>query len=359
MDQRRGTGAGSPGDRQSHRPLRRRTVQSGVFDADKYPTPVFDKQADVYAALQTTLDGAIQNLSAPTGIGFARQDFYYGGNVAKWQAAAYTLKARLYLHTGDYAKAVTNASSGIAGTAGDALTPHGTSQGIDDNQNYNFFRITRAGDTGFDGAYLPALLRSRINSANTKTDETALFNHYIKIGLSTPGALDPNTDDGAFAKNAPNPIITYYENGLILAEAQARLGAMDKALAALNTVRAGLAGGYINGKNFRATGLRYEPYVLADFAPTGLANPAKLGTVQTALLYEIIAQRYIVFLMQYEAFTDVRRLAKAVPVVQLPIPLYAGSKKPQRFIYPQSEINTNPNVPSPLPDQFKSVPIFQ
>ena len=76
------------------------------------------------------------------------------------------------------------------------------------------------------------------------------------------------------------------------------------------------------------------------------------------MLYEIIAQRYIVFLMQYEAFNDYRRLAKATPVVQLPIPLYVGSRKPQRFIYPQSEIATNPNVPAPLPDQFTNVSIF-
>ncbi|MVM41472.1 SusD/RagB family nutrient-binding outer membrane lipoprotein [Spirosoma sp. HMF3257] len=332
---------------------------SQAFDDVKYPTPVFDKQADVYTALQTVLDNAIQNLSAPAGLAFADQDFIYKGSVAKWKAAAYTLKARLYLHTGDYAKAVTNASSGIGSTAGDALTPHGTSQGVDDNQNYDFFRINRAGDTGFDGAYLPVLMQSRIKSANTKTDETALYNHYFKVGISTTGALDPNTADGMFTEDAPHPILTYYENQLILAEAQARLGVTDKALAALNSVRAGLSGGYINGKTMSTTGRKYDAYTLSDFDPAGIANPTKLATTQTALLYEIIAQRYIFFLMQYEAFNDVRRLEKASPKVQLSIPLYAGTQKPQRYIYPQNEINTNPNVPKPLPDQFTKIPIFQ
>ncbi len=332
---------------------------SQAFDDVKYPTPTFDKQVDVYAALQTVLDNAIQNLSAPAGLAFGAQDFLYKGSVAKWKAAAYTLKARLYLHTGDYAKAVTNATTGIGSTAGDALTPHGTSQAVDDNQNYDFFRITRAGDTGFDGAYLPMLMQSRIKSANTKTDETALYNHYFKVGISTTGALDPNTDDGAFAEDAPHPIITYYENQLILAEAQARTGDTGSALTALNNVRKGLASGYFNGKTLPATGLKYDAYVIGDFAPTGLANPTKAASVQTALLYEIITQRYIYFLMQYEAFNDVRRLEKATPVVQLPIPLYAGTKKPERFIYPQNEINTNPNVPSPLPDQFQKLPIYK
>ena len=332
---------------------------SQAFDDVKYPTPVFDKQADVYAALQVTLDNAIQNLGAPSGLAFATQDFIFGGNVGKWKAAAYTLKARLYLHMGDYAKAVTNATSGISSTAGDALVPHGTSQGVDYNQNYDFFRVNRAGDTGFDGAYLPALMQSRIGSANTKTNETALYNHYFKTGITATGSLDPNVVDGAFTANAPHPIITYYENQLILAEAQARLGVTDKSLAALNLVRAGLASGYFNGKTLSTTGLKYDPYVVSDFAPTGLANPTKAASVQTALLYEIITQRYIYFLMQYEAFNDVRRLEKATPVVQLPIPLYSGTKKPERFIYPQGEVNTNPNVPKPLPDQFQKVPIYQ
>ncbi|MBO0952535.1 SusD/RagB family nutrient-binding outer membrane lipoprotein [Fibrella forsythiae] len=332
---------------------------SQAFDDVTYPTPVFDKQADVYAALHTTLDNAIQNLTAPSGLAFTAQDFIYKGDVAKWRAAANTLKARLYLHTGDYAKAVASASSGISSTAGDALVPHGTSLGVDINQNYDFFRVNRAGDTGFDGAYLPVLLQSRIRSANTKTDETALYNHFIKVGITATGALDPNTTDGAFTANAPHPMLTYYENQLILAEAQARLGATDKALEALNTLRAALATGYVNGKTIAATGRKYEAYTLTDFDPTGLANPTRLGSVQTALLYEIISQRFILLLMQYEAFNDYRRLAKATPVVQLPIPLYAGTQRPQRFIYPQGEINTNPNVPRPLPDQFTKLPVYQ
>ena len=332
---------------------------SQAFNEVTYPTPVFDKQADVYTALQTTLDNAITNLSATTGLAFAAQDFLYKGDVAKWKAAANTLKARLYLHTGEYAKAVASAALGISSALGDMLTPHGNSLGIDVNQNYDFFRVSRAGDTGFDGAYLPVLLRSRIGSANTKTDETALYNHYLKVGITATNSLDPNTTDGAFTANSAHPILTWYENQLIIAEAQVRLGDAASALTALNAVRAGLATGYINGKTISATGRRYDAYALADFGPTGLANPRLLSTVQLALLNEIISQRYIVLLMQYEAFTDYRRLAKATPVVQLPIPLYTGTQKPQRFIYPQDEVNTNPNTPNPLPNQFTTLPIFQ
>ncbi len=331
---------------------------SQAFDGIKYPTPVFDKQKDIYTALQLTLDNAIANLSAPTGSAYPTKDFIFKGDVKKWKAAANTLKARLYLHTGQYNQAVTSAQVGIAGVSGDALIPHGTSIGIDINQNNDFFSVSRIGDTGFDGAYLPKLMKSRIGSSNTKTDETALYNYYFKIGITAPTSLDPNTIDGAFVANAQQPIITYYENQLILAEAQARLGFYDSALSALNSVRAGFATGYINGKNLPLAGRKYDPYTIADFNQSGLANPTVSSNIQYALLYEIITQRYIFLLMQYEAFNDYRRLSIAIPNVELPIPLYLGTKKPQRFIYPQSEINTNPNVPNPLPDQFTKVSNF-
>jgi starch-binding outer membrane protein, SusD/RagB family len=331
---------------------------SQAFDADRFPTPVFDEQPMVYAELQTTLDNAINNLSAATGLAFGPQDFIYQGDVNKWKAAAHTLKARLYLHTGQYAEAIANANQGINNIAADALIPHGSSQGLNTNQNYDFFKVSRAGDAGFQGTYLNTLLLSRINSTNVKTNEQALCNNYIKSGITGTGSLDANTTDGAFTADAPQPVITYYENQLIIAEAEARLGDNDAGLTALNTVRASLADGYINGKIFSAIDRKYDAYALDDFVMGGLANPANLPTVQTALLYEIISQRYIVLLMQYEAFNDFRRLASAMPVIQLPIQLYTGDKPPERFIYPQQEINTNPNVPQPIPDQFVKVTLF-
>jgi hypothetical protein len=131
----------------------------------------------------------------------------------------------------------------------------------------------------------------------------------------------------------------------------------------LNTIRAGLATGYISGQTiaskYIAKGIQYDAYTLADFTPGGIANPSSSGrTQQTGLIYEILSQKYIVSLAQYDAFMDVRRAAKATPIVQLAIPIVNGTKVPQRFIYPQNEINTNPNTPNPPPDQFTKLPIL-
>jgi starch-binding outer membrane protein, SusD/RagB family len=331
---------------------------SQAFNSQNFPTPVFDKQVEVYAALQITLDKAISNLSSSTGLAFGANDFIYQGDVNKWKALANTLKARMYLHTNNYAQAIASANLGIQNTNGDALIPHGTSQGQNTNQNYDFFRVSRAGDTGFEGTYLRTLLQSRINSTNTKTNETALYNHFIKVGITAPNSLDPNTTDGAFVADAPHPIITSYENQLIIAESEARLGNVNNALTSLNKVRAGLANGYFNGRTFSSNNRKYDAYSINDFGVSGIANPKNFASPQEAILYEIISQRYIILLMQYEAFNDYRRLATASPIIQLPIPIVTGTKKPQRLIYPQQEINANPNVPKPIPDQFTKVGIF-
>ena len=54
---------------------------SQAFDADKYPTPQFDKQLDVYAALITLLNSAYANLSTPTGS--VTLDFIFKGSASK------------------------------------------------------------------------------------------------------------------------------------------------------------------------------------------------------------------------------------------------------------------------------------
>ena len=331
---------------------------SQAFDGQNFPTPIFDKQLDVYAALHVTLDKAISNLSATSGLAFGANDFIYQGDVNKWKALANTLKARLYLHTKNYEQAIASAKLGIQNSNGDALIPHGTSQGQNTNQNYDFFRVSRAGDTGFEGTYLRSLMQSRISSANTKTNETALYNHYVKVGITAPNSQDPNTTDGAFVADASQPITTYYETQLIIAEAETRLGNTIAGLISLNKVRTTLATGYMNGKTFSVTNRKYDTYITNDFGISGLANPKNLSTTQESMLYEIIGQRYIILLMQYEAFNDYRRLATALPIVQLPIPLIVGTKKPQRFIYPQQEINSNPNVPKLIPDQFTKMSVF-
>src|ERR1041385_5014597 len=77
-----------------------------ALDIDQFPHPKYDPQITLYGEIISTLDNAISNLSATTGTNPGAKDFIYNGSAKKWLKAANTLKARLYLHLGDYPKAI-------------------------------------------------------------------------------------------------------------------------------------------------------------------------------------------------------------------------------------------------------------
>jgi len=334
-------------------------------DAVKYPTPKFDKQMDVYAGVQALLDSGIMNLQAGVGNGPGEKDIYFQSDPDKWIAAAHTLKARYYLHTKDYPNAIANAQQGIATPADNMMDPHGTTFGADFNIYYAFLSYDRVGYMNAEGAIAPALLNPSGPEyrGNAKTDETARFEYLYQEGLNT-GGLDPNvlsnfdgwgnpgSQDGFFSGSASFPIVTFEEDQLILAEALMKNTSPDAtaALAALNRHRQYMAtGGYINS-GYLPDGYKYDDYDLGDFTPGGIANPAASGlTANEALLKEILEEKYVSMIGQIEQFNDVRRTKNL-----LGIPPTTGAQLPQRLLYPQDEINTNPNTPKPAAgDLFK------
>src|SRR5207344_1277783 len=129
------------------------------------------------------------------------------------------------------------------------------------NLNNDFFDVDRPGDCSFDDpAYLPIFMTTDISTKvrtvdvaqrNAKTDETGIYYLFFTYGYETSGR-DPNTADGLFLSNSPQPWLTFYENQLILAEATARLAAPgaanQAAIDALNSVRQELVNGTINGQ---------------------------------------------------------------------------------------------------------------
>lgn len=303
--------------------------------------PAFDGQAAVYTALQTTLSSAITNLGQ-NGVNPGSRDVFYAGNTTRWIAAAHSLKARYFLHVKNYASAITEARAGIASSAGDMLMPFDGTIGSAANPYYDFLDNSRPGYMSADGAYAAQLLQSRTNS---KTDETARFEYFY----TTQGYynLDPNFVDGAFQPNSSFPLVTYVETQAILAEALVRTGDLPNSLVALNNIRAANTTAY--------SGSTYAAYTAADFVAGGLLNPTSGGLSQTnALLLEVLREKYLSLIGQIEEFSDVRRTANLIGV---PKNVTSAPSLPQRFLYPQSEINTNPNVPSPIPSLFTKTPV--
>lgn len=333
------------------------------FDESGQPdivNPVFEKQLDVYAKLQDLLDEAIIDLSSGVGRPPQNAEIYFDGNPALWKEAAYTLKARYYMHTREYALAYTAAENGISSNQNSLMAPHGTAND-DANLNYQFFAVAvRQADLVTSDFMTSLVAPDPVSNpdfanyrGNDKTDETGRYNFLFKI---TSYGTQPNTVDGFAAINASAPLVTYQENLLILAEAGFRTEGFTTGLNRLNEFRAYMAaGGYMTNAN--PADLQYDDYVQQDFESGGMENADNLSA-DDALLREILEERYVTFFGQFEGFNDTRRTEKET-IVRVPVEPSEGMFLPQRFLYPTTEIERNSNVPNPIPGFFEPTPVNQ
>lgn len=325
-------------------------------NSEAYPNPLFDSQPQVYAAVQTLLDSAIVNLNSTAFLDFSAQDIHFQGNVVKWRQTAYTLKARNYMHTKQYALALAAAQNGINANANSLTAPHIDNTG-GSSLFYQFLVEDKGGYMGV-GQFAQNLINptgSRYRG-NAKTNERARAN-YLYTNATT---LNTGSVGGAFYKTTAYPLITYQENLLILTEADARLNGFTAGLARLNTYRAYLlTGGYLTTPYIVAANLKYDPYLLTDFTAGGIKNPlATALTPAQALLREILEERYVTFLGQIEGFNDLRRTLTETDI-RVPLTPTVGTQLPQRFLYPQSEVDRNSAVPSPIPSLFTPTRVNQ
>ena len=322
---------------------------------EKFSNPTFDKQVQVYQRIQTLLDSAIVNLGSTSFIDFAAQDIHFAGNMTKWIQTANTLKARYYMHVRDYPNALLAAQKGISVQANNFMAPHNATSRGAFNLYFQFLSLDRPNwidATGMYGVNLinPTGTRYR---GNTKTIERARWNYYYN------SATNVNfTVNGFFGQSTAFPLVTFAENLLILAEAETRTTGFTAGLTRLNTYRAYMnTGAYINTTYLTAGNFKYDPYVAADFAAGGIENLGASPLAQNrALLREILEERYVTFVGQIEGYNDLRRTFKEADI-KTPLTLNFGTQFPQRFLYPQFEIDMNTSTPSPIPGVFTPTPI--
>jgi len=284
-------------------------------------TPPFDDQLEVYAALQTLLTGAIADLNG-AGDGPGAFDLAYNGDKAKWTALANTLKARFYLHTAEgatpgtfntaaYQDAITAASAGIASPDGDYKAIH-SSPTSERNIWYQFTQTTFGQDL-VPGHFLVELMKQR---NDPRLSEYFVPNSEGGYGGNDVNSVIPPSQISSFA-GAPRfdplfaqPLVTWDENELILAEAKFQTGGGGAAAA---------------------------PHVNAVRARYGLAplTPAQIT------LATIIEEKYIALFQNPEVWNDYKRTC--FPVLD---PAGDNDAVPGRLLYGDSELNANPNTPS-------------
>jgi hypothetical protein len=282
-----------------------------IADVDN---PALDAQADIYAAIQTLLDEAIADLSSGTGVGPGPVDMIYGGDASLWVNLAHTLKARFYLHTAEqdpaaYALALAEAQLGIADSTGDMKTLH-TDAATEANIWHQFFRdrdsYMRAGKTLVDT--MLARNDPRLPNYFSRNQQ----GQFVGAEQGEPqGAQHSLLSALRLTPSYAQPLVTWAENQLILAEAAFKTGDAGLALQALNRVRAGV----------------------------GLGPSSASGN---ALLHAIMVEKWITLFQNIEALNDYRRSCS--PNLA---PAGDANAIPGRIFYAFAERNTNPNIPAP------------
>ena len=281
-------------------------------------TPHLDPQASVYAAVQAKLDTGITLLTG-TGAGPGQADLVYRGDKTKWTQAARTLKARFYLHTAEgtsanYGLALAQAQQGLASSANDFKAYHSAT--TTENNIWYQFQIVQRDSYLRAGKRLVDLLVARTDPRLPQYFAQAQAGGY---GGKNPGqSADNTTSNIAAARLATDfkqPLITWAENQLIIAEASYRGSQEPAALTALNGER----------------------------TAAGLSSLS--GIAGQALLDSIMTEKYVVTFQNIEAWSDYKRVCTPT-LVPYPTSTW-GNKVPGRLYYGFTERNSNPNIPTP------------
>ncbi|NOQ92303.1 MAG: SusD/RagB family nutrient-binding outer membrane lipoprotein [Flavobacteriaceae bacterium] len=291
---------------------------STAFDYTENSDPTYDTQESVFAAVQSLLNDAITNVGDATVANVYGQPVFVG-NGAKWAEVAHSLKARFYLVNKQYSEALLEARQGIGSASGDLLSSHTDATGAR-NMYYQFVIVDRSGYLTVIDSNLHKLLDGRRpRLLNTPGDANRMAKYFTGDELNTG-------DDGYFGSAASSQIVSWVETKLIEAEAAQRTG--GDALTPFNDVR---------------------DYLEATYGG-GFPHTSSSGD---ALLKEILEEKYISLPGSLQIFHDTRRTNN---MIEVPIKGTGHSTIPQRFYYPQVEINANDNFPG-LIDLFEPTPI--
>jgi len=329
---------------------------SQAFMGPSVPSPVYDKQEDIYnTSLKALLDGAIADLAKPVPTAAALKvgtsDLIFGGTVASWQKAAYGARARYYLNlsnrnAANLVNAAADAALAVDVTLRSAIdvqlkysqerpSPWYTNLGqpaITAKQHRpSYFLVNLMNGTG----YFAGVTDPRLPKLFDNNGAATYIGRPVGALSNEQGANLANADitERTFygARTSPVPILTYAEMQFIRAEAL------------LPTDQAAAYAAYINGIKGNMEKLGVDAAAITAY--TGNPVVTKGGNIT---ITDVMLQKYIALFLQMETWTDMRRYqysATVYPGLKPPLKNLLGTSYVQRAKYPDNEPGRNPNVP--------------
>lgn len=326
---------------------------SQAFQSNKYNKPAYDKQQDIYAALQTSLDEAIAYMHDPSTVAFANADVVNHGDTDKWIKFANTLKLRLLIRQSEVSGfnpaaeiAKISAEGGVL-EAGESAT---VNPGYSNSQNKQspFYGNYGFGPTGnVVAAGIAAneyILNLLLTTQDPRTERffTTVGGNYVGCvyGLSAGNPFGPQSSYFGPGLNGSAEqdqwLMPSFESLFFKAEAIARGWMPGDAKTALE---AAITESFVWLGVPDATTAASEYIAATDIANLDNAGPSALDKAKF-----IAVQKYIALtcIDPREAWADIRRLDMLEDDSYISVnPGRLQDKLPVRLLYPQREYTTN------------------
>lgn len=351
-------------------------------------TPVLDNRFVILANLQTLLDQAIAELTDGSGNGPGDADLVFGGDNAKWIRAAWTLKARFFMHTAEslgtpaYQAAIAAALNGINDQTGASdFSSFHTLATSERNMWAQFQTSSGFGNDLEAGRALTTYMNARLDprraayfcptataawavkkrfALGTKIiDANGLVEKVVAIvdtAHNYAGSTEPTwpattggtvVDSNLTWRNLGQPYGGDDFNTVVSADSISRFGcqpprfADDARIPYVTYVENEL----ILAEAYSATGndASAQTHLNNAYATVpGLASSAT-GVVGAALLDSIMLEKWVAMFQNMESISDYRRTC--IPALQPSANSFGFTHVPGRLYYPQNERNVNTNIP--------------
>tara|TARA_R110002073_G_scaffold279026_1_gene442892 strand:+ start:134042 stop:135523 length:1482 start_codon:yes stop_codon:yes gene_type:complete len=340
---------------------------SQAGNTTEFPHPLFESQEQIYSAVFSLLDQAIQALEAPDNsfISMGNEDLIYGGDFDKWLRAAYTLKARYQLHL--VQKGITTPNEVLTSIAnGFTSNDDNFMMVYPDNELNPWYQsavLTRA-----TGNYFIAPNDQLISMMNGTTYpfqsgveiDPRLPEIYVNEGnIGDPWRGGMNGGDGDSSDG--EPLNTYFKDGgyyttntsplILVTYAEAMFIKAEAAFLA-NSGTSTSVGSNTEAYNAYMTGIAASISQIGVDGTDYLADGSVDVGEASLMLNHIMKEKYIANILNPETYTDFRRYNFSSDVFKgLAIRLNLDDTVDEydglwfrRAIYPSSERNSNPNI---------------
>ena len=288
-------------------------------DAQLILSPAIDTRDAIYDEVLNLINQGETALNGGNGgLAVGSDDVIYGGDVDKWLDAVKAIKARYYLHKGDFGQAVSNARNSF--------------ESPDDNMSYTYSSSQQAGWW-------------RFNDGRTGDIEFHPFLRDLMTDLGDTARLA--ILDQTFITSHPyhkadyeQDLVSYREMQFIIAEGLQRTGGSAADIA--EAYGRGIMASFFE---VGATEADFNAYISnADVALDGTAGDLK----------KILTQKYLGMYTHPEVFNDLRRNDYPDLGIDSSFTPTSGSVMPQRWNYPGDELLFNEN----FADQIGSATLF-